>query len=92
MLLHPSYSPDLVPSVHCLFADLKRMLQGKQFSFCEKVISETEAYFEAKDKSFNKKDKRETLKISASPKKETMLINKVEFYLEIVLLVRSGTY
>ena len=55
LLLHTPYSPDLTPSDYWLFAELKRMLQGKRFSSNEEVISETEAYFEAKDKSFNKK-------------------------------------
>ena len=41
LLLHPPYSIDLVPSNYWLFADLKRMLQGKRFG--------------AKDKLFNKK-------------------------------------
>ena len=36
-------------------ANLKRMLQGKRFGSNEEVILETEVYFEAKDKSFNKK-------------------------------------
>ena len=31
------------------------MLQEKRFGSNEEVISETEAYFETKDKSFNKK-------------------------------------
>ena len=55
--LHPKplYSPDLAPSDYWLFADFKRMLQGKRFGSNEEVISETEAYFEAKDKSFYKK-------------------------------------
>ena len=52
---HPPYSPDLAPSDYYLFADLKRMLQGKRFGFNEEVIAETQAYFEAKDKSFYKK-------------------------------------
>jgi hypothetical protein len=30
-----------------LFADIKRMLAGKKFSTDEKVITGTEAYFEA---------------------------------------------
>ena len=51
----PILSPDLAPSYYWLFADLKRMLQGKRFGSNEEVISETEAYFEAKDKSLNKK-------------------------------------
>ena len=31
------------------------MLQGKRFGSNEEVVSETEAYFESKDKSFYKK-------------------------------------
>ena len=52
LLPHPPYSPDLAPSDYYLFADLKKMLQGKRFYFNEEVITETNAYFEAKDKSF----------------------------------------
>ena len=55
LLLHPAYSSDLAPSDYWLFEDLKRMLQGKRLGSNEEAISETEAYFEAKDKSFNKK-------------------------------------
>ena len=55
LLLHPPYSPDLAPSDYWLFADLKRILYGKRFGSNEEVISETETYFEAKDKSFYKK-------------------------------------
>ena len=51
----PPYLPDLALIDYCLFADLKRMLQRKRFGSKEKVISETEAYFESKDKSFHKK-------------------------------------
>ena len=58
LLLYPSYSPDCALSNYWLFADLKRMLQGKRFGFSEEVILETEAYFEAKDKSFLKKGTR----------------------------------
>ena len=54
LLLHPPYSLDLDPSDYWLFTDLKRMLQGKRFGSNEEVISETETYFEAKDKSFYK--------------------------------------
>ena len=54
LLPHPPYSPDLAPSDYWLFADLKKMLQGKKFGSNEEVIAETEAYFEAKDKSFYK--------------------------------------
>ena len=55
LLPHPPYSPDLAPSDYYLFADLKEMLQGKRFYSNEEVITETNAYFEAKDKSFYKK-------------------------------------
>jgi len=54
LLPHPPYSPDLAPSDYWLFADLKKMLAGKKFRSNGEVISETEAYFEAKDKSFYK--------------------------------------
>ena len=52
-LPHPPYSPDF-PYDYWLFADLKKMLAGKKFRSNEEVITETEAYFEAKDKSFYK--------------------------------------
>ena len=55
LLPHPAYSPDLVPSGYWLFADLKKMLQGKSFGSNKEVISETEAYFESTDESFYKK-------------------------------------
>ena len=51
LLLHPPYFPDLALSDNWLFADLKRMLQGKRFGSNEEVISET---FQAKDKSTKK--------------------------------------
>ncbi|VVC40054.1 Hypothetical protein CINCED_3A010488 [Cinara cedri] len=54
LLPHPPYSPDLAPSDFFLFSDLKRTLTGKKFSTNEEVIAETEAYFEAKDKSYYK--------------------------------------
>lgn len=54
LLPHPPYSPDLAPSDFFLFADLKRMLAGKKFKTDEEVIAVTEAYFEAKDKSYYK--------------------------------------
>ena len=54
LLLHPPYSLDLAPSDNWLFVDLKRMLQGKRFGSNEEAKLKTEAYFEAKYKSFNK--------------------------------------
>ena len=55
LLPHPPYSPDLAPSDYYLFADLKKMLQGKRFYFNEEVITEKNAYFGDKDKSIFKK-------------------------------------
>ena len=55
LLLHPPYSLDLTPSDYWLFVDLKRLLQEQRFGSNEEVISETETYFKAKDKSFYKK-------------------------------------
>ena len=52
LLPHPPYSPDLGPSDYYLFANLKKILQAKRFYSKEEVITETNAYFEAKDKSF----------------------------------------
>ena len=44
---------DLAPSDYGLFANLRRMLQGKMFDSNGEVISETKAYFEAKDKFYS---------------------------------------
>ena len=54
LLLHPPYLSDFAPSEYWLFVALKKMLAGKKFRTNEEVIVETEAYFEAKDKSFYK--------------------------------------
>ena len=48
--LHPPYSLDVASNDYYLFADLKRILQGKRFCSNKKVMAENEAYFEAKDK------------------------------------------
>ena len=42
---HPLYSSDLAPSDYWLFAELKKMLQGKRLGSNEEVIAEIEAYF-----------------------------------------------
>ena len=55
LLSYPPFSPDLAPINYWLFADLERILHGKRFGSNEEVISETEVYFETKEKSFNKK-------------------------------------
>ena len=58
LLPHPPYSPDLALSGYWLFADLKKMLQGKRFGSNKEVIAETEAYFESKNESLYKKSAR----------------------------------
>ena len=55
LLPHPPSSPDIAPSDYWLFADLKKMLQGKRCGSNEEVIAETEAYFESKNDTFYKK-------------------------------------
>ena len=54
LLPYPPYSPDLALSDFFLFSDLKWMLAGKKFIVDEEVITETEVYLEAKDKSYYK--------------------------------------
>ncbi|GFX39760.1 putative DD34D transposase [Trichonephila clavipes] len=54
LLLHPPYNPDLATSDFFLFSDLKRMLAGQKFCADEEVITETETYFKAEDKSYYK--------------------------------------
>ena len=50
LLPQPPYSPDLVPQQLLVVCRPQNNALGK-----EEVISETDAHFEAKDKSFNKK-------------------------------------
>ena len=54
-LPHLPYSPDLAPSDYWLFAELKKMLQGKRFDFNEEVIAETEPILRAKTNHSTKK-------------------------------------
>ena len=49
LLPHLFYYPDLSPSDYWLFANLKRILQGKRFFSNEEMISEIEAFFGAKE-------------------------------------------
>ncbi|KAF7284892.1 hypothetical protein GWI33_021465 [Rhynchophorus ferrugineus] len=52
MLPHPPYSPDLAPSDYFVFPDLKKCSLGRNFRRMK--MAETEAYFEAKHKSYYK--------------------------------------
>lgn len=55
LLPHPPYSPDSAPRDYLLLADHKGMLLRKRLGSNEEVVSETELYFEIKNKSFYKK-------------------------------------
>ncbi len=50
LLFHPLYYPDVAQSNYWLFADLKKMIQGKRFGPNEEVSAATVASFETKDK------------------------------------------
>lgn len=54
LLPQPPYSPDLASSDFYLFADLQRMLAGKEFGTNGEMILETDAYFVIKEQSFYK--------------------------------------
>ncbi len=56
LLPFSSFSPDLGSSDFYLSANLDKMLAGKSFDSNEEMISETNAYFEVKDKSFCQED------------------------------------
>ncbi|KOX76800.1 hypothetical protein WN51_11127 [Melipona quadrifasciata] len=56
LLFHRDNAPDLALSDYWLFADIKKMLQGKKFGSNEEVNVETEACFlRAKTNRSNKK-------------------------------------
>ena len=95
LLPHLPYSPDLAPSDYWLFDDLKKMLQGKRFGSNEEVITETEVYFEAKDKSFYKHgiEKLEKRWNDCIALEGDYIVNKNEFCkTNVVFLVSPGTY
>ena len=90
--LLPPYSPDLAPRDHQLFADLKRMLQEKRFGSNEEVISGG-VFWGQKQIILQIRHwiVRETLE-SMYHARRWLLMNKVEFCLNVVLLVRSRSY
>jgi hypothetical protein len=45
LLEHPLYSPDLAPSVFCLFPKLKLFFVGQRFSSNQEAIAAVEGYF-----------------------------------------------
>ena len=89
---HQHHSFDLALSDYWLFADLKRMLQGKRFGSNEEGISKTEVFWGQKI-VLHKRHRiiREALEY-VSPEEDTMVISKAEFYPKVVLLVWPGTY
>ena len=52
ILPHPPYSPDLAPSDHFLFPNMKTWLGGKRFSSNEEIIAATNEYFEGFDQNY----------------------------------------
>lgn len=55
LLPHPVYPLDLAPSDYYLFADLKRMLQGRRFSSSEEMIAEIKVFFRVETNRIIKK-------------------------------------
>ena len=49
---HPSYSPDLAPSNHFLFPNIKKQLAGKQYRTDDEVISTVQDFFVDQDERF----------------------------------------
>ena len=89
-LPHPD-SPDLASSDYWLFADLKRILQGKRFGSNEELYRKLKCILRPKTNCSTKKTSN--CQRSVGIKKETTLMNKVEFCLKVVdLLIRLGTY
>ena len=49
---HPTYSPDLVPSINYLFRPLEEALRGRQFTSDQKVKEPVRAWIPAQPKTF----------------------------------------
>ena len=54
LLVHPPHSPDLAPSVFCLFPLLKKDFSDTQFSSDSDVIASVEVFLQGQDKLFYK--------------------------------------
>ena len=52
LLPHQPYSPDLAPSDYFLFPNLNQWLGEKRFYSNDKIISQTNSYFEDLEKSY----------------------------------------
>ena len=52
-MLHPPYSPDLLPSDYCLFWSLQNSLNGETFNDDEAVKSHLVQFFADKDQKLN---------------------------------------
>ena len=52
VLIHPLYSPDIVPSDFHFFQSLQNYLNGKKFNSLEKCKKYLEQFFAQKDKKF----------------------------------------
>ena len=91
LLLNPPYSQDLTLSDYWLFANLKRMLQGKRW---RSDIKNWGIFWGPKQIVLQKRHRivTEALESVHHPKRK-LLMNKVKFCLKVVvLLVRPKTY
>lgn len=71
------------PSDYWLFRDLKKMLRGTRLGSNEEVITEINAYFETKDKSFHTTGiENVSVEINVS-----LSMSKVEFWQRNVILI-----
>jgi len=52
VLIHPSYSPDLVPSDFYLFGPMKEHLRGQKFADDNEVMEAVQSWLKATPKSF----------------------------------------
>jgi histone-lysine N-methyltransferase SETMAR len=52
LLLHPTFSPDLVPSDYCLFRSMAQFLRGKKFQSVANKEVAVEEFFASKDKEW----------------------------------------
>ena len=76
LLEHPPYSPNLAPSVFCLFPNLKIFMAGMRFSSNEDVIAAVEGYFADLPESYFKTG------IELLEKRWTMCIDVCGDYIE----------
>ena len=53
LIMHPTYSPDLVPSDYFLFPNLKKDIRGRHFRSNEEVMAAVEEWVRDKNPRFS---------------------------------------